>query len=124
MDRITGKRISADLILITALGAVGLLLAAGYVTGSGGDRAAGRGTVQIRVDGRVVRQYPLDGSVDEVIPGVNGGRNRLHIEGGQVWVDEASCPDQVCVHTGKINSEGQAIICLPNRVVVEILAER
>ena len=33
---------------------------------------------------------------------------------------EADCPDQLCVHQKKISMNHESIICLPNRVVVEI----
>ncbi len=33
---------------------------------------------------------------------------------------EANCADQVCVHTRPADREGQSIVCLPNRVVVEV----
>lgn len=32
----------------------------------------------------------------------------------------ADCPDGVCVNAGKLTKAGQAAICLPNRVSVEI----
>jgi len=35
-------------------------------------------------------------------------------------MQEADCPDQVCVNTRPADREGQSIVCLPNRVVVEV----
>ena len=32
----------------------------------------------------------------------------------------ADCPDQLCIHQGPIHIQGETIVCLPNRVVVEI----
>lgn len=50
------------------------------------------------------------------------GRNVLQFGDGEVKIIEASCPDQLCVKQGKIGQVGQLIVCLPNRLVVEIKA--
>ncbi|MBP3206416.1 MAG: NusG domain II-containing protein [Lachnospiraceae bacterium] len=109
-----------DLIFIGVLVFAGVVLAVCY--GSFRARYAGQGTVaEVRVAGGVGQQFALEENVDVEISGVNGGVNHLHIENGQVWVTEASCPDQICVHMGRISQPGQSIICLPNQVVIEIL---
>ena len=36
------------------------------------------------------------------------------------FLKDTSCPDHLCEKMGRISSSGQSIICLPNRVVVEI----
>ena len=35
-------------------------------------------------------------------------------------MEEADCPDLLCVHQKAISKEGESIICLPNKVVVTI----
>lgn len=50
------------------------------------------------------------------------GINVLKFGDGEVKIIEASCPDQLCVKQGKIGQVGQLIVCLPNRLVVEIKA--
>ena len=49
------------------------------------------------------------------------GRTKIIIEGGMVWVDDSPCRDRVCVQMGKKKRAGEQIICLPNRVVVEVV---
>ena len=66
----------------------------------------------------------LDKDTKYTIHGVNGGTNELVIADGQVWLEEASCPDKLCVHQGKIQYAGQSIICLPNQVSVTIEDEQ
>ena len=39
------------------------------------------------------------------------------------WIAEASCPDQICVRTGKITAPGQAAVCLPARLSVRLIGE-
>lgn len=41
-------------------------------------------------------------------------------EAGGVRVARSSCPDQACVRQGRITRPGQAIICLPNRISVQL----
>ncbi|WP_313164457.1 NusG domain II-containing protein [Sedimentibacter sp.] len=48
------------------------------------------------------------------------GYNTVHIEDGRIWIHEATCPDQVCLHQGKIQNDGEVIVCLPNRFMIQI----
>lgn len=47
--------------------------------------------------------------------------NVLTIKEKTVYMTEASCPDLLCVHQAKISKTGEQIVCLPNKVVVEII---
>ena len=49
--------------------------------------------------------------------------NICQIEDGKVRMTWADCPDQICVHTAEISKDGGSIICLPNRIVLEIISE-
>ena len=49
-----------------------------------------------------------------------GNTNTVVIENGYVYMKAADCPDKTCVHTGKIKDNSRAIICLPNKVRVEV----
>ena len=48
------------------------------------------------------------------------GHNKIIIEGDHVHIEEADCNDQICVHAGEITKAKEMIVCLPNKVVVEI----
>lgn len=98
------------LILLSAL----LLFARHTFTKEAGKR------VIISQDGVIIREYALSESRTEVIPASNGGSNTLHIEGGAVWVTDATCPDKICEHSGKISLPGELIVCLPNRLTIQI----
>lgn len=77
--------------------------------------------VIVSQNGSVIREYPLDGFTDQVITNPeNGGENHLHISGGKVWVSDASCPDKICEHYGKISGDGEVIVCLPNRLIIQV----
>ena len=76
--------------------------------------------VEISVDGNVVETLDLAKDQELTIDGVSGGTNHLIIKDGEVWVSEATCPDKICVHQGKIHMDGEIIVCLPNKMTAQI----
>ena len=76
-------------------------------------------TVRVTVDDALFATYPLsaDTEADIVTP---YGRNRLVIQGGAVWVGDADCPQQICVHHRPVSASGDVIVCLPHRLVVTV----
>ena len=70
----------------------------------------------------VIKQYNqtiYDQSID-IDKKIDTGTNEIIIKKGIVYMEEASCKNQVCVKTGEISKKGESIICLPNKVIVEI----
>lgn len=53
----------------------------------------------------------------------NGYALSVHIQGGAVYVTDATCPDRVCVNSGRIGRDGEVIVCVPAMVTVEIVSE-
>ena len=53
----------------------------------------------------------------------NGGYNLIMINDGTVKVTDADCPDQLCVKQKQISQNGESIICLPHKLVVQIVSE-
>ena len=75
--------------------------------------------VVIKVDGEVYGRYSLD--EDQVVEIEEGDfYNRVRIEDGKAYMEEADCPDGYCEEQGKINNRTQTIVCLPHKLVVEI----
>ncbi len=109
------SKIRYDIILIIGLLVITAIIALGVrLTEKTGK------TVVVSVDGVEKYTFPLDENLEFKIEGYEDGTNYLVIKDGEAYLTEASCPDLLCVHMGKISSQGQSIICLPNRVVVEI----
>ena len=78
-------------------------------------------TVTVTVDGRLFGEYPL-GEDREVEIKNGNGYNLLVIEGGKAYVKSANCPDGICSSHRPVGYGGESIICLPNKVVVEVHA--
>lgn len=72
--------------------------------------------LKITVDGQEYGTYSLEEDRRIEI----GDTNTCRIEHGYVSMVEADCPDRICIHTKRIDARGGAIICMPNRVVLEI----
>lgn len=84
--------------------------------------AAEAGKVRITCRGEEYGVYALN--EDRTIEVVREGHsNVVSIQSGTVHMKSADCHNQVCVDTGVISRTGETIVCLPNRVVVEILAD-
>ncbi len=65
--------------------------------------------------------YRLDLSEDAVVTVESeNGTNVVVVENGTVRVSQADCPDQICVHQGAIDDDSVPIVCLPNRLVIEV----
>lgn len=75
----------------------------------------------VTVDGEEYGRYPLDEEVEVTIPAGEEDYNVLVIKDGYADIIEATCPDKICVDHAKINGNGQTLVCLPNKVVVEIV---
>ncbi|MFV0363995.1 MAG: NusG domain II-containing protein [Suipraeoptans sp.] len=71
----------------------------------------------VKVDGEVEGKYPLDEDREVAI---NNGTNHLQISNGSALMKSANCPDKICIKHKPIDSNGESIICLPNKVVIEI----
>ena len=104
-----------DFILIGAVLVLAFLCwvvprAAGFFAGE----EASRG--RITVGGEEYGTHSL--SEDQIIE-IND-TNVCEIKDGEVNMIQADCPDQLCIHQGPIHIQGETIVCLPNRVVVEI----
>lgn len=80
------------------------------------------GEVRITVDGQLYGVYSLF-SEQEVVIEQECGKNILHLENGTAWMEEADCPDGYCIQQGKIRRAGQTIVCLPHRLVIEVIGE-
>lgn len=79
--------------------------------------------VLVKIDGQIEREFSLFDDTTYNIEFEDGCYNVLVIEDGYVQIIEASCPDQICVKHREISKSGETIVCLPNKLVIEIDSE-
>lgn len=77
----------------------------------------------VLVDGKEIERVALDQDREVQIKGYHNGTNTLVIKNGYAYMKDASCPDQYCVKHTKIHYSKESIVCLPNRVVIEIVSD-
>ena len=76
--------------------------------------------IQVTVDGEVYGTYSL--TENQVIEVKEGDfYNRIRIEDGKAYMEEANCPDGYCERQGRISGGAQTIVCLPHKLVVEVV---
>lgn len=108
------KPTPADLIPVAVVLVLALLIWLAVLPGD-----AGR-YVEVTVAGQGTERYPL--AADRTLElDSRGVRLTVVIEGGEVCVGQADCPDGVCVATGRISRTGQSIVCAPAGVVIRVV---
>ncbi len=75
--------------------------------------------VRIMVDGKLIDSFNISHDVETTVTTKNG-KNTVIIENGEVYVQDADCPDKICVNHKPISNTGETIICLPHKLVIEI----
>jgi hypothetical protein len=104
-----------DIILIVALLILGMAGFFFYLM-----RVQQPGSVVIiTVDSKEYGRYDL--KKDQMIP-IND-MNTVEIKDGKVRMIEADCPDKICVNHRVVEYNGESIVCLPNKVLVEVKSE-
>ena len=104
----------ADIVLFFCLIALGIALAWFSLAGD----SAGAEVV-VTVEGKIYGTYDLNKDQTVTIK-QNGHTNKFIIKDGTVQMTEANCRNHVCIDSGAISRTSQSIVCLPNRVVIEI----
>ncbi len=109
-----------DFILITVYITISIMI--GYLLLWGPTTAAE--LVEVKVNNELVGRYslPLDTPLEVELD--DHGHNLLVIDGYEVFMKDADCPDQLCVTQGSIEKPGTMIVCLPNKITVEIIGKR
>ena len=82
--------------------------------------------VVVSADGEVVHEMELKNDhTREVYEFVDdqGHENTVVREGLIVYISDANCQDLLCVQQGQISEVGETLVCLPNRVLVEIVSD-
>ena len=71
-------------------------------------------------DGELLFQHLRLDKDQEVV--LSNGAMVVEVKEGRIRVKESDCPRRVCLHTGWIQHPGETIVCVPNKIVIEIEA--
>ena len=80
-------------------------------------------TTKIYQNGEVIREIALDTITEPIefeITNESGHKNAVRAEKGRIRITSADCPDKICVNQGWIENGIVPIVCLPNKVTIEI----
>ncbi|MDD4377102.1 MAG: NusG domain II-containing protein [Eubacteriales bacterium] len=105
----------ADIFLFIVLVILGLIIS--YL--SVADSVTGTKAI-ITVDGKVYGIYSLTNNQTITVK-ENDHLNKITIKDGAVSMSFSDCHNQICVHHSPISKTKESIVCLPNKVMVEIV---
>lgn len=77
--------------------------------------------VKISIKGKIYKTLSLN-SVQTIDIKTDLGTNVVEINNGKVRIKESDCLNQICVKEGWIKKSGQSLVCLPHKVIVEIVS--
>lgn len=79
----------------------------------------------IKIDGKEVDRFELNENTKHYEKTYYPGKDKYNIiemEGTRIRVREDNSPDQIAVRTSWISKVGQTSICLPHKLVIEIIS--
>lgn len=112
------RRLINDILLILVLVTVPVIIL--LVNISPGSSSLG--TLRITVDGSIYATAPMSEDT-EIIVDTEDGFNKVIIKDGEAWILTADCNEQICVQHRAISKNGEQIVCLPHKVVLEIISK-
>lgn len=109
-----------DKLLIILIAAISLA-SMGFIKNKATN--VGEKYISVQVNGEEIKKIIFDKKIiGKTIPiETEFGYNLIEIGDQRVRVIEADCPDQIDVKQGYISQPHELIVCLPNRLVVEII---
>ena len=104
----------SDVILIVSIFLICVVLVALTFTNKAADK------VKVTVNGKEYATYNIYKEAEHTIKTENGV-NVLVIKNGTAYFKDSDCPDKTCENMGKIKKAGDSIVCLPHRVIAEVV---
>lgn len=112
------RKLKADILVIGCVLIVALL----FCVIPSLHQTKGPGEIVILQDGAQVGRYLLTEDNTITVTDEKGGYNLILITEGTVRVTDANCPDKLCVQKRQISNNGESIICLPHKLVIQIVS--
>ena len=104
-----------DLLLIATL-----LALPGWTLLRSWQAAGAQPVARVFRNNQLVGVYQLDRDQTITIGDKARPEMTIEIRHGRIRVAESDCPKGVCKHAGWIHTPGRSIICVPNRVLIEL----
>jgi hypothetical protein len=108
---------------IWAILLVGIVIVVAFMWNGEEDDYQGITYAKISVDSEHYQTVELTDELKELEIRTDRGYNLIRIQHKSVQILDADCPDKLCVHMGAIHKVGERVVCLPNRVLVEIIGQ-
>ena len=117
------KLIKGDLIVI------GLILLIAVLSGLytwNTNKTSSNLSLVVKIDGKIYKKYKLDKSLVGKTAKIDSkyGHNTIKFTEKGAIMYESDCKDKLCMKMGEVTRTGQSIICLPNRLVVELNSDK
>ncbi len=77
----------------------------------------------VTVDGKEYGTYNLNKGQTIEIKQKTTVTNVLVIADGEIFMQDATCPDKLCEKQGRKSRDKETIVCLPNKVVVTVVSD-
>ncbi|PID82461.1 MAG: hypothetical protein CSB16_01160 [Clostridiales bacterium] len=78
--------------------------------------------VVVKVDGEEIFNHPLNEDIEKKIL-TEYGENILVVKDKKVYIRSADCPNKICVNHRAVSKPFESIVCIPNKLVVEIRSD-
>lgn len=86
-----------------------------------GNKAA---KAEIYYDSQLVQTVDLTAGVDRRFSIAQNKNVVFHVfKDGSICFEESDCPDKICIKAGKLHTIGESAACLPNKIVMKIVAK-
>ena len=118
-EEIDSRKITKSEILFIAL--IVLFSIAAILWNWSGDSKSSKhgGMVAIYQAGKLLEKAALNKDKIILLP---NGEMKIEVKESRIRVAWSDCPKQLCVNTGWIKTAGEIIVCVPNKVLIEIEA--
>lgn len=113
-DSTDNRRKNDRILILVLLFVSGVFLLIRNGTGKSGN------LIRVSVDQKEYGTYLLTENQTITIHGKDW-ENILEIKNGKASVIHADCPDKICVHHSPVSKKGETIVCLPHKVVIEVM---
>lgn len=117
-----------EILLIALLCLLCALALGAYHLAAQGKAASG--AINVYVDGKLYCTQPLQAGKSITITQQDGSTNVIRMLSNGFYMESSTCFNQVCIHQGEVTVDnwrtralGTQVLCLPNRVTVELALE-